>query len=76
MIIAHSCQVQRILDDHRISWGVQYEIARGVCSGLWTWDSVESQVDKFEGKNSEAAFKVEKVMKGRGGSKPSEMHIW
>jgi hypothetical protein len=76
MVIAHSGEAQKILDDHQIAWGVQWEIARGVCSGLWTWETVGSQVNRLKGKNSEAAFKVEKVMKGRDGSKPSDMHIW
>ena len=76
MVIAHSSKAQKILDDYQIAWGVQYEIARGVCSGLWTWDGVESQVRLLKGRNSEAAFKVERVMKGRNGSKPADMHIW
>jgi len=76
MVIAHSRKAQKLFDDNHIAWGVQYEIARGVCSGLWTWDGVESQVPLLRGKNSEATFKVERVMKGRGGLKPSDMHIW
>jgi len=76
MKIAHSCKAQKLLDENNIPWGAQYEIARGICSGLWSWDRVESQVRLLRGKNSEVAFKVEKVMKGRGGSTPSDMHIW
>ncbi|KAI9067175.1 hypothetical protein FKP32DRAFT_1609566 [Trametes sanguinea] len=30
------------MDDMQIPWGVQYEIARGVSSGWWTWDQVRS----------------------------------
>ena len=39
-MIAHDSEVQRNMDLHRLSWGVQYEIARGVSDGRWTWAHV------------------------------------
>ncbi|KAJ3558083.1 hypothetical protein NM688_g1122 [Phlebia brevispora] len=38
--IAHERSVQAKMDRLRVSWGAQYEIARGVCNGWWTWEEV------------------------------------
>jgi len=47
----------------KISWAVQYELARGVLSEMWTWDDVTIEVLKrLQGSNYEAAPRVPKVM--------------
>lgn len=40
VLIAHDQNVQRMFDELRIPWGVQYEIARGITSGRWDWEEV------------------------------------
>ncbi|KAI0937310.1 hypothetical protein AcV5_005250 [Taiwanofungus camphoratus] len=62
-IIAHSSDVQRLMDLKRIAWGVQYELARGVCHGRWTWENVTSaKLDLLVGSNKAAAHLVAQVM--------------
>ncbi|KIJ66540.1 hypothetical protein HYDPIDRAFT_86612, partial [Hydnomerulius pinastri MD-312] len=64
--IAHSEDVQRLLDARNLSWGTIYEIARGVTKGQWEWSSVTAErLDKLRGTNTEAAHKVSAVMQGR-----------
>ncbi len=75
-IIAHSDDLQQLLDDNRIAWGVQYELARGVSAGLWEWDQVKDRLQTLKGTNFEAAFKVEKIMKNRDSSMPSDYKLW
>ncbi|KAL6307807.1 RNA dependent RNA polymerase-domain-containing protein [Sparassis latifolia] len=63
VIVAHSRAIQKILDDKRIAWGVQYELARGVSQGLWSWDDVtESKLEILQGPNRTAAPLVAQVM--------------
>ena len=62
-MMCHSSQAQRLLDALEISWGVQYELARGVLSKRWTWDDVTFDVlERLLGPNYEAAPKVHTVM--------------
>ena len=55
----------------KISWCVQYELARGELEKKWTWDDVTTQVlERLQGSNSEAAPRVHTVMSeslGEGG---------
>ena len=61
--IAHSREVQRLMDLKRIPWGVQYEIARGVCAGRWSWDDVTAEkLEKMKTSNREDAPRVEHVI--------------
>ena len=54
------------MDQHHLAWGVQYEIARGVVSGHWTWEDITDELaSKLEGSNAEAASKVSYVLKGK-----------
>lgn len=47
----------------KISWAVQYELARGVLSEMWAWDDVTIGVlERLQGSNYEAAPRVNKVM--------------
>lgn len=39
-IIAHCEETQILLDQHRVAWGTQYELSRGVISGAWDWADV------------------------------------
>ncbi|KAM5539858.1 hypothetical protein V8D89_006361 [Ganoderma adspersum] len=39
-IVAHSERAQQLFDMVPLSWGVQYEIARGVSQGAWSWETV------------------------------------
>jgi len=75
-IIAHSDDLQKLLDDNQIAWGVQYELARGVSAGLWDWDKIKDRVHELKGTNREAAFKVERIMKSRDSSRPSDDKLW
>ena len=62
-IICHSAQAQRLMERRKISWAVQYELARGVLSEMWTWDDVTVEVlERLRGSNFEAAPRVLKVM--------------
>ena len=65
-IIAHDKKVQGEMDLRRNSWGVQYEIARGVSKGDFAWSDVTSEkLDLLTGSNAEAAPKVYDVILGR-----------
>lgn len=76
LFIAHNDEAQRILDDNKLAWGVQYELARGVSAGLWEWEAIGASVHKLKGRNVEAAFKVERVMKSQDTSQPADSQIW
>ena len=61
--IAHSQRIQRLMDYRRLPWGVQFEIARGISQGLWTWDDVTPEkLDQLKGSSADAAVKVESVI--------------
>lgn len=63
------------MDQHLLSWGVQYEIARGVVNGDWAWEDItEETVDKLKGSNAEAAPKVSFVLKGK--HRDTEISLW
>lgn len=91
-VITLDIQVQRTMDDMRIPWGVQWEIARGVTfhnkqdqpEPQWGWaDVTRDKLYKIKGgstghvTNAETAWKVRYVMKNI--SLPSEQtsqEIW
>ena len=50
------------MDHLKISWGVQYELARGVLEEKWTWDHVLTKLERLQGPNAEAAPRVQAVM--------------
>jgi len=64
-IIAHCPTTQTMFEDLNIAWGTQYELARGVTHGTWTWEQVREQVPKLTGSNTTAAYKVRAVMRGQ-----------
>lgn len=77
-IIAHCPEVQQLLDSRNIAWGVQYEIARGVSCGSWTWKDVTlDKVQSLQGTNVEAATMVANVMLGQPPrSHSADLAIW
>jgi hypothetical protein len=68
------------MEERKISWGAQYELARGVLAKNWTWDDVTIDVlERLRGSNAEAAPKVHAVMlesmgKGRT-ARPTDSRI-
>ncbi|KAF9011305.1 RNA dependent RNA polymerase-domain-containing protein [Cyathus striatus] len=63
-IIAHCDETQKLLDEKQIAWGVQYELARGITHGRWTWKDVRMNLHQLTGTNAEAAHRVFSVMRG------------
>lgn len=62
-ILCHSPAVQRHMERLKISWGVQYELARGVLAEKWTWANVtECVLGRLQGSNAKAAPDVHLVM--------------
>ncbi|KAI0271441.1 RNA dependent RNA polymerase-domain-containing protein [Gloeopeniophorella convolvens] len=85
VVVCHCQLAQRRMEAKKIAWGVQYELARGVLAGLWTWDDVdESALSRLQGCNAVAAPKVmtvmADVMKSKGIVQPrglsSSMDLW
>jgi hypothetical protein len=74
-IIAHDTRIQALLDGNRISWGVQFELARGVTTGQWTWDAVESKVGELRGPSAKAAQRVRSVILNLPPKAP-DLTIW
>jgi hypothetical protein len=53
------------MEQLKISWGVQYELARGVLSDKWTWDDItDSVLRQLRGSNAQAASRVSAVVSG------------
>ena len=61
-IIAHDARIQALLDKEQISWGTQFELARGITTGRWSWDEVERNISKLRGPNVQSAYRVQNVM--------------
>ncbi|KAK0209210.1 RNA dependent RNA polymerase-domain-containing protein [Desarmillaria ectypa] len=67
-IVAHNSAVQKLFDDKEISWGVQWELARGVSTNSWTWDEVKEKLissNSLCGTEEDVLFKVASIMKNR-----------
>jgi len=82
-IIAHDDKAQTQMDAYGIAWGTQYELARGVSNGSWTWNDVARNLTKLKNDNAytanaDSAWKVRSIMEGRGpeSGKPSDLGIW
>ncbi|KAF7790007.1 hypothetical protein EIP86_000955 [Pleurotus ostreatoroseus] len=59
--MAHDKTIQKKMDELKVSWGAQYEIARGLCNGWWTAEDVirSGVIEKFAGKpNRQSAPEV------------------
>ncbi|KAI9454917.1 RNA dependent RNA polymerase-domain-containing protein [Lactarius psammicola] len=75
-IICHSPDVQRLMERRRISWGVQYELARGVLAERWEWNDVTDRVlEDLQGPNAVAAPKVRSVMADAMGEGNTGYHV-
>ena len=75
-IISHDNTVQAWFDEYRIPWGVQYEIARGVSAGSWTWEAVtREKLSKLRGRNSDSAPKVAAIMRDKPVPQPSRSDV-
>lgn len=73
-IVAHDSAVQKLFDNQEISWGVQWELARGVSTDCWTWDEVKDKLlssDSLRGTEEEVLFKVASIMKNQRFSEAS-----
>ncbi|KAG5643296.1 hypothetical protein DXG03_001223 [Asterophora parasitica] len=61
-IIAHDAAVQALMDKAKLDWGVQYEIARGIARGYWTWPDVALKIAQLGTLGTKHAYKVRSVM--------------
>jgi hypothetical protein len=53
------------MEQLKISWGVQYELARGVLAEKWKWDDITDNVlRQLRGSNAQAASRVSAVVSG------------
>ena len=78
-VIAHSRKVQKLFDSMHISWAVQYEIARGVSLGWWTWDKItEDKLRHLQDPTNSAAAHVSQQIRGHPASAatPMDIAIW
>ncbi|KAJ7696807.1 RNA dependent RNA polymerase-domain-containing protein [Mycena rosella] len=77
-VVAHSADVQPKLDRLKIARGVQWELVRGIQSGLWSWADVKAKLGNLQGANADVAPRVNAIMLG-GPSNPCSPHeqsIW
>ncbi|TFK18698.1 hypothetical protein FA15DRAFT_649270 [Coprinopsis marcescibilis] len=76
-IIAHNSDVQTVLDEYKIEWGVQWELARGLMKepSLWTWDDIRERIPDLVGSNAEKAGQVGHIM-GRARHGTTAMSVW
>ncbi|KAJ6479270.1 RNA dependent RNA polymerase-domain-containing protein [Mycena vitilis] len=78
--IAHHVEVQKHFDNVGIHLGVQWELARGVSTGKWSWDLVLARIKTkksiFLGSNSQVAWKVPGIMRGRTSTESRDLELW
>ncbi|KAI0370069.1 hypothetical protein BV20DRAFT_1075995 [Pilatotrama ljubarskyi] len=78
-VIAHSSDVQALMDELFIPWGVQYELARGVSRGWLSWSDVtRARLEGLRGNNKDSAAKVAQVfprLSAAGGLQP-DLQLW
>ncbi|KAJ7658666.1 RNA dependent RNA polymerase-domain-containing protein [Mycena polygramma] len=77
-VIAHSAEVQPLLDCRQIARGVQWEIVRGILSGHWTWEDVKAKIGQLEGSNVLIAPAVPNIIVGGPTRKThsEELALW
>ncbi|KAK7063563.1 RNA-dependent RNA polymerase [Favolaschia claudopus] len=79
-IVAHSKKVLHALEGQGVTLGVQWELARGVSAGKFSWENIETKMkktaDAFAGTNLEVAWKVSDIMRGITGSDPHDRDLW
>jgi len=68
------------MDQLDLSWGVQYELARGVALRQWDWDKVYNilceKPEALVGSNVDAAANVYAVMEDRVISRDTNISLW
>ena len=75
-VISHSQAVQQLMERRKISWGVQFELARGILAERWGWEDVTDMVlESLQGSNAVAAPKVRSVMAGAMGEGNTGHHV-
>jgi hypothetical protein len=76
--IAHDDEAQKLLDLNHIEWGTQFELARGVSTGAWTWDQIHKHISGLGGNNTKSAYKVPRVLRGGTLSsiQPGDIAVW
>ncbi|KAI0005558.1 RNA dependent RNA polymerase-domain-containing protein [Russula compacta] len=75
--ICHSADAQQCMERLKISWGVQYELARGVLAKNWTWNDVTTDVlERLRGSHADAAPRVQSVMGKRTHCVNSDIDLW
>ncbi|CAL1694877.1 unnamed protein product [Somion occarium] len=77
-VIAHDDLVQSQMDRHKLAWGVQYEIARGVSNRRWTWKEVTlDKIRQLQGDNTKAC-EVPAIILGKQftGAPAHEQKLW
>ncbi|KAJ7631701.1 RNA dependent RNA polymerase-domain-containing protein [Mycena polygramma] len=78
--IAHHAEVQKHFDNVGVHLGVQWELARGVSTGKWTWDLILARIKAkdtiFMGPNSQVAWKVPDIMRGRTSIESRDLELW
>ena len=78
-IVAHSKEAQQLFDKIPLSWGVQYEVARGVSRGLWSWETVtrsEDALKALKGPNVNALNVSQALGRSLGDVFPSDAALW
>lgn len=78
-VIAHSKEAQGLFDRIPLSWGVQYELARGVSLGKWSWaDVLRADLNSLRGPNNNSAARVSQVVLTQASANvtATDMAIW
>ena len=76
-MIAHDRDVQALMDQNGLSWGVQYELARGVRNGSWKWEKVlHADLSELAGPNNKAAGVAHCLLRRPLADAPVDPSIW
>ncbi|KAG2022571.1 RNA-directed RNA polymerase, variant 2 [Coprinopsis cinerea AmutBmut pab1-1] len=74
-IVEYNPAVLELFDRARVEWGTQWELARGVLKGFWTWEDVMTRIPKLVGSNTEIAPNVPQIM-GKSISSGTSIALW
>ncbi|KAJ7135312.1 RNA dependent RNA polymerase-domain-containing protein [Mycena filopes] len=79
-LIAHSKMVQDQFDKAGVYLGVQWELARGVSIGQWTWDEIAAKMTAnfgvFRGPNAKIAPRVREILRPGRASDFRNAAVW
>ena len=68
-----------MMDARRIPWGTQFELARGVSAGAWTWTDVKGRLQLLRSglTNADSAPNVIPLMRGHSSFRVLEdVKLW